>query len=151
MTNIPTIEEVGTALAIALSSPYMQALLVPIVFYLVGAFSKKIIRGNHGSFFALSDWYLAPDAMLATIGGLILQTIDLMSKFDPEVHTGRTRGLLVLFGITVAAYLVVMAIHSHYEHSTASSKKKFWWLVVFANAMGFSVLCLSAFAFKGIS
>ena len=151
MIDIPTIEEVGTSIASGLSSSYVQALLVPIVFYLVGAFSKKIIRGNHGSFFALSDWYLAPDAMLATIGGLILQTIDLMSKFNPELHTGRTRALLVIFGITVAAYLVVMAIHSHYEHTAASPKKKFWWLVVFANGLGFSVLCLATFAFKGIS
>lgn len=151
MINIPTIEEAGTTIATWLSSPYMQALLVPIVFYVVGAFSKKIIRGNNGSFFALSDWYLAPDAMLATIGGLILQTIDLMSKFDPLLHTGRTRALLVLFGITVAAYLVVMAIHSHYQQPTASPKKQFWWLVIFANGLGFSVLCLSTFAFKGIS
>ena len=35
MIDIPTIEEVGTSIASGLSSSYVQALLVPIVFYLV--------------------------------------------------------------------------------------------------------------------
>ena len=146
-----TIEQIGTGIAQSLTGPYTQSLLVPVVFYFVGAFSKKLIRGSSGSFFTLSDWYLAPDAILATIGGLIIQTIDLMSKFDPLVHSGRTRALAVVLGITVAVYLVVMAIHSHYEKPAISHKKQFWWLVIASNIAGFSLLFLSTFAFKGIN
>jgi hypothetical protein len=150
LVELPRLDEVGTLIAGALESPYVQALVVPTIFYFVGAFGKKLIRGNGGSFFSLSDWYLAPDAILATIGSLILQTVDLMSKFDANIHSGKTRGLLVLTAVTIGAYIAVLAIHAHFEKSDQSAMKKFWYLAVIANFMGFGVMCIATLAYKGV-
>jgi hypothetical protein len=150
LLDLPRLEEVGTFIAGVLDSPYVQALVVPFIFYFVGAFGKKLIRGSDGAFFSVSDWYLAPDAVLATIGGLILQTVDLLSKFDPSSHSGKTRGLLILTGVVVCVYIAVLALHAHFEKSTASSLKKFWFLAIFANLLGFGAMCISTLAYKGV-
>lgn len=147
-----TVEEIGGLISGFASKPYTVAFAVPIAFYLVGAFSKKIIRdGGATTFFVLSDWFLAPDALLVAVGSMLAELAGLMARFDPDNHFGRIRGIAVLLAMSVCAYVVVLALHRHYEpadkHSTAT---RCWWLVIFANMVAIAVMMIWLVAVKGI-
>ena len=148
-----TLEALGTAVAAWASEPYLVALAVPFAFYTVAAFSKKIIRDSSASrsFFVLSDWYLAPDALLVTVGGMLTELAGLLSRFDPANHFGRIRGIVVLLGASVCAYIVVLSLHRHYEPADKhSAGRRFWWLVVFANLLALAIMMTWLLAVKGL-
>ena len=151
--QLVTVEEFGSAVASWASDPYIVAFAVPAAFYMVGAFSKKIIRdsGADKPFFVLSDWYLAPDALLVAVGSMLAELAGLLSKFDPTNHHGRIRGIVVLLGASVCAYVVVLALHRHYEPADKHSvRRRCWWLVIVANALALGVMMMWLVAVKGI-
>jgi uncharacterized membrane-anchored protein len=148
-----TIEDVGSVVAGWAAEPYIVALAVPVAFYLVGAFSKKIIRegGADKPFFVLSDWFLAPDALLVAVGSMLAELAGLLSKFDPANHRGQIRGIVVLLAISVCVYVVVLALHRHYEPADKhSTRRRCWWLVIVANAFALMVMMMWLVAVKGI-
>jgi hypothetical protein len=149
-----TIEELGTAVSVWASEPYIVALAVPMVFYLVGAFSKKIIRdgSSDSSFFVLRDWYLAPDALLVSIGSMLVEVSTLLGKFNSETHRGTIRGVVVLLSTSVCAYLIVLALHRHYESADTHSRKvRLFWLVGVANVIALAVMMMWLVAVKGVN
>ncbi|KNZ34509.1 MAG: hypothetical protein AD742_00240 [Methylibium sp. NZG] len=81
---------------------------------------------------------------------MILQSVDLLSKFDPSSDSGKTRGLLILTSVTICVYIAVLALHAHFEKPSTPSAKKFWFLAFFANLLGFGTLCISTLAYKGV-
>lgn len=148
-----TLEELGTVVSSAVAQPYVMAIVVPLTFYLVGAFSKKIIRDGTSakSFFVLADWYLAPDALLVSIGSMLAEFAGLLAKFDAENHHGQIRGVVVLIAISICAYVVVLALHRHYESTERNSvAARCGWLVIFANLMALAVMSMWLVAVKGV-
>lgn len=142
---------VGTLLSGWFASPYVVALVVPVGFYLAGAFGKKLIRDHHGShFFAMTDWYLAPDAALANIGAGLTESIEQVVKFDPATHSGHVRGSLVFVTLSFFVWLFIMTLHKHYESSGSTGAKAFWLLMV-ANVLAFGSMFAFLLAFKGVS
>lgn len=141
---------IGTTVSTWLSSPYVVAFIVPMGFFFIGAFGKKLIRdGREGHFWSMKDWYLAPDAALANIGAGLAECLDRASKFDPSTHHGQIRGTLVFLCVAIFIYLIVLALHKHYEHG--ATWKRTFWLLAFANGLAFLSMFVFVRAVKGVS
>jgi hypothetical protein len=142
----------GIQLSSYLTNPYVVALIVPVGFYFIGAFGKKLIRDSHpeDGFFKISDWYLAPDAALANVGVGLAECVDLVAKFNPEMHNGRIRGTLVFVALAFFVYLLTLALHKHYEPARVEMWKKCMWLLGFTNVISFAMMFIFLLALKGV-
>lgn len=142
----------GAELSSYLTNPYIVALIVPVGFYFIGAFGKKLIRETHpgDGFFKMGDWYLAPDAALANVGVGIAECVDLVARFDPELHNGRIRGTLVFIAVAFMVYLLTLALHKHYERPGVVTWKKCVWLLGFTNVVSFATMFVFLLAIKGV-
>jgi hypothetical protein len=142
----------GAELSFYLTNPYLVALIVPVGFYFIGAFGKKLIResqpGDH--FFKMNDWYLAPDAALANVGVGIAECVDLVSRFDPVLHNGRIRATLVFIAVAFMVYLLTLALHKHYERPSVAKWKKCVWLLGFTNIVSFATMFVFLLAIRGV-
>lgn len=135
-----SIEEIGQSFADFASNPW-STLVIPFLFYICGAFGKKLIREQRSrTFFVLGDIYLAPEAALANVAVAMTDLWTMFAQFDPTNHRGAIRATILLGATAFFVYLVVLAIHKQYDHDDHHHLKRFIYLGILCNFLALGMM-----------
>jgi hypothetical protein len=133
-----------------LTNQYIIALVVPVILILSGAFAKKLVRGTT---WTRSDFFLGVELSLSSIAATLTNFLDLSNTATRNgtqvvpLEMARNGAFL---GICFFLLLVVLATHQEWEAKAKSRTAQFWWLGVFANLIGATLLVTFLLLVKGV-
>lgn len=102
------------------ASTVLGAAVIPILFLVIGAVGKKLVRGSP---WCRSDWYLGPELALSLIPAALLYAVDQLRKLDDgtlaanQIHTLHVHlaWSVVFAGIALAVYMGLLSLHQDWE------------------------------------
>jgi hypothetical protein len=129
------------------SNSYFFAVGVPLVFLFIGALAKKIVRATT---WELKDWFLGVESTLAAMASGLINIFDLVKAPTSLAQNGlklaATGGFLT---INMMLLFVVLGVHQDWENKPAG-KAQAWWLGVFSNVVGLSLMVSFILVIKGV-
>jgi hypothetical protein len=115
-------------------APIWIALGVPVIFILVGATGRKLVRGTG---WQRSDFYLGPQLCLATLSADILFLADLFREPMHGVSAQRREiNAIILLAAVFFLYIVLLALQQDWHERHNRPKTQLFWLVVLSNLIG---------------
>jgi len=119
------------------NSPLLPGLIVPIVFILLGAFCKKIVRSGS---FVRDDFFMGIELTLAAFSLeliFLIETFQKSIKSSNEQISGQTLlHMSVSLLITFVVLIIVFAMHQSYTKPSVSAKMQYLSLTFFSNLLG---------------
>ncbi|VTU41654.1 MULTISPECIES: hypothetical protein [unclassified Variovorax] len=114
---------------------------IPLAFYLCGGLGKTLARNSRG-LLVRQDWFLATDALLATVAACVGFLGDEVIKAQRDGCTQAMAKTLAALAVLAAAsilfYLGILAAHRHLEHE-GSARQQRWVLVFGCNAVAIAL------------
>ena len=95
--------------------PWIIGVVIPILVILMGAFSRKIVRG--GTSFFWSDWYLGIELTLAAFSAML--TYLLVSSADQKHQLS----VAALLGVAFVLYVSQIALHQTWQSGQVGGKR----------------------------
>ena len=133
-----------------LTNQYFVAIGVPFILLLLGAVSRKLVRGHA---WKRSDFYLGMDLSLAGISSGLIYISEILSTkvheagcLTPaciEFRESMDHKLLADAGYIVIAllgFLIVLALHQDQERNTSDPKGQLIFLGILSNLVGVGML-----------
>lgn len=138
------------------ANPYFLAFGVPIVFLLVGAFTKKLVRATA---WQSKDFFLGVESTLAALSSGLINIFDLVKLANPHsqiVATGSTAADIGsklaatggFLAITFFMLFVVLSFHQDWENKPG--RGQVLRLAVFSNFIGFCLMLSFILVIKGV-
>jgi len=144
-----------------LTNQYFVAVGVPFILLLLGAVSRKLVRGHA---WQRSDFYLGIDLSLAGISSGLIYISELLSTKANEAgcltpacigfRESVDHKLLADAGYIVIAlvcFLLVLALHQDYERNTSNLKSQLIFLGILSNLVGTGMLASFILFVKGVT
>lgn len=117
-----------------MGSSLIPGLLVPIVFILVGAVGKKIVRATP---FQRSDFFMGVELTLASMSAQLLYLIETSQQAINNSSVLSAESFLMTGGLLVITLLVLMILFAvHQSNINSSALKQYLALTLFSNSMG---------------
>ncbi|HWP57462.1 MAG TPA: hypothetical protein VNL14_06220 [Candidatus Acidoferrales bacterium] len=142
-----------------LAHPATAAFGVPLIFLLLGAVAKKLIRKNERGL-KRQDFYLGVQATLASISAAFLYMFELLRQLQPLVQSKTPIpdelyvGMLTTAAFIVVAFcslLFVLSLHQDWEATEYNTSwAQFKQLGLFANGIGLRHLAAFIFFIKTV-
>jgi len=128
-------------------SPLTLALAIPLIFILVGAIGRKLIRGTTWD---RSDFYFGPQLCLATFSSDALFLGELFRQPQPTASQAISGLLLIV--VVFAVYIWLLSLHQDWQQPEREhrSKTQFCWLVILSNSLGTGLFAAFVFLVKGL-
>lgn len=127
-------------------SPIVLAFGVPLVFILVGAIGRKLIRGTK---WEQSDFYFGPQLCLSTFSADALFLGELFRLPGQPANGQAVSGLLLLV-VVFGIYMWLLSVHQDWQGREPRSKTQLFWLVILSNLLGTGLFAAFVFLVKGI-
>lgn len=130
---------------------YIAAIGMPLLLIFCGAIARKIVRGKN---WERSDFYLGVELVLLSLGSALLYLYDLITIQSLTVEQSlvlavRMRNVSVFLLTSFFLLLWVLSMHQDWQGRTGNSRKQFFWLVIFCNAIGIGLLASFVLLVKG--
>jgi hypothetical protein len=131
-----------------LTSPYLPGLVVPIVFIIVGAICKKLVRSGA---FIRADFFMGVELSLAAFSSELIYLIEAFQK--PNVSSDAVRNAHL--GVSVASFgtfvllIAVFGLHQSFMKDGVSAKTQYLALTFFSNLLGTGAMTLFIAAKEG--
>ena len=132
------------------------SLLVPILFLIVGAAGKKLVRG---SAWQRSDWYLGPEFSLSMIPTSLMFCVDRVRTLDGiaadavnQIHASHVQIGYSLFtaAISLAVYIGLLSLHQDWEAEADRLRLKTFLLGIVSNGIALALFLSFSIYVQGI-